>query len=430
MNSVPVVDILPWGDTAPQGGRTILICDSVETDGRFLLYTLASQCLSPPNRNAGSTVAASSSASVRRSAAERRRAVTNSNSNTSLSLSGDGSAESNSGHVLWLGCGANTQEQICTAMKKIGCDVAPLSNSQTKVSMVGKSDSAITADIHESINSPSKFQTINILTEMEQTILKDASDGTPDYNSFLKSIYKRIREWKKSCMGHLNQANPKPCLVLLDNVSQLANFFGSRLVYSFILQVRSLLQQGIILKDASTRHTYNPFSLIISCSHDLDQEYYLAATNQEQSNQSVTGAKQAQYIGAGGRGVLLNSPAELALLEQRASYELLGSDGRGGGEGTDVPVWERALVELADGIVDVTPLPSGFARDVMGRLVFTERKGGLGWKGGKDGASKIARSNGIHGTSGSGSIGNIKFSSQIVNYSCWEGGVKAIRLRA
>jgi hypothetical protein len=381
------------------------------------------------------------SASFRRSAARRNQASSSSN------ISGGEStgAESNSGNVLWLGCCANTHEQICAAMKKIGCDVAPPPSHRTKASafpmaMAGAGGgNAMDMDIKESSNKPSRFQIINIMTDMEQTMMNDTetSDEEPPtakysheefYESFLKNIYKQIKEWKKSHMGSMNRANPKSCLVLLDNVSQLANFFGPRLVYSFILQVRSLLQQEQPIDGSST--TTNPFSLIVSCSHDMDQEYYLAATNQEQSNQSVTGAKQAQYIGAGGRGVLLSSPAELALLEQRANYELLGGDSRGG-ESMDVPVWERALVELADGIIDVTPLPSGFARDVMGRLVFTERKGGLGWKGGKDHEDKIRRNNGsLHGGSGGGSIGNVKFSSQIVNYSCWEGGVKAIRLRA
>ena len=403
MNSVPVVDVLPWGDTAPQGGRTILICDSVETDGRFLLYTLASQCLSP----FGSNTSAGAVGGSRSASAAFRRSSEGINRSRQAIVGGSASvdSESNSGNVLWLGCGANTNEQIRAAMKKIGCDVSPPTNKRINTS---------------TIEEASRFKVIPIITEIEQMISKGATDGTAFetygqedfYETYLKQTYQKAKEWKKSCLDQVSEgATLKPCLVIIDNVSQLANLFGSKLVYSFVLQLRSLLIRP------NTSSSTNPFSFTILCSNDMDQEYYLATTNQEQSNKSVTGAKHSQYIGAGGRGVLLTSP-ELALLEQRASYELSV------GEDNDFPVWERTLVELADGIVDVTPLPSGFARDIMGRLVFTERKGGLGWIGDKaEDTEQRSKPNPV-------SIGTSKFSSQIVNFSCTEGGVRAIRLRA
>ena len=83
--------------------------------------------------------------------------------------------------------------------------------------------------------------------------------------------------------------------------------------------------------------------------------------------------------------------------------------------------WERALVEMADGIVDVTPLPSGFAKDVHGRLVFTGRwGGGLGWL---DEEGNTAAKPFVNTSS------NSNFSTTIVNFCCSDAGVRAIRLR-
>jgi hypothetical protein len=71
------------------------------------------------------------------------------------------------------------------------------------------------------------------------------------------------------------------------------------------------------------------------------------------------------------------------------------------------------LVELADGVIDVVPLASGFAKDVHGRLIFTSKWGaGLGWK--KNDNSSTAKNN---------------FSTTLVNFCCSDAGVRAIRLR-
>ena len=43
--------------------------------------------------------------------------------------------------------------------------------------------------------------------------------------------------------------------------------------------------------------------------------------------------------------------------------------------------WERSLVQVADGIVDVVPLASGYTREAHGRLLFSEVPAGRGWGG-------------------------------------------------
>jgi len=110
------------------------------------------------------------------------------------------------------------------------------------------------------------------------------------------------------------------------------------------------------------------------------------------------GGKQGQWVGAGGDSCTTEAEA--------ASTSVY---------------WERGLVEIADGVIDVIPLQSGFSKEAHGRLVFTERMGGRGWydHGGQGGG----RSNRVYSTK------RIP-AARIVNYFCGDQGVKAIRLRA
>ena len=126
-----------------------------------------------------------------------------------------------------------------------------------------------------------------------------------------------------------------------------------------------------------------------------------------------------------------------ALLPQRTVLinDSVGTDGRfllhqqivvGGAAGG---AWERNLVELADGIVDVMPLQSGFSLEAHGRLVFTERKGGRGWR---DAASSAAGGRRLPSTArptSSSAAGAPAFLTT-VNYCCEDSSIKAFRLRS
>jgi hypothetical protein len=109
-----------------------------------------------------------------------------------------------------------------------------------------------------------------------------------------------------------------PIVVVLDDISALSALFGERLVYSFVLSLNS-----------PSRSSSHPFGLVVRCSNDCDVDASgVYATSQIGSdNSSATG---------------------------------------------DVP-WERSLVELADSIINVTLLPSGYSRDVHGRLTLSGR---------------------------------------------------------
>jgi hypothetical protein len=358
MNSVPLTDVLPWGfDKPPAGGRTTLICDSSETDGRFLLHTIASQCLSSSSSTSSSRTPLASSSLIS-SSASLLPAVPNKNSNASVN---------SQYNILWINCGLKTEAQIYAAMKKIGCDV------RTNESLV-------------------HIMTIRIPTDES---LEENENSVSAEEKYLKGFYQDIQR-KTSSMSNY--------IIIVDDATLLSTYFGPSLTYAFIQMLKGLIairKQNTIGTSTSTiPQIENDAGLIIRASHDLDQEHYLHSNSTHQEQKSVTGNKVLNYIGAGGKGILHDSES-LAKIELGAQYEL------------EEMVWERSLVELADGVIDVVPLASGFAKDVHGRLIFTSKWGaGLGWK--KNDNSSTAKNN---------------FSTTLVNFCCSDAGVRAIRLR-
>eukprot|EP01083_Nonionella_stella_P002695 7743_1 len=307
MNSVPLTDVLPWGDDAPSGGRTILVFDSAEADGRFLCHEIVSQCLS---FNKGAKT-----------------------------LKGDPVIKSKARNIIWLHCGTVTKNQIRAAMKRKGCD---LRSNQDMVDII--------------------MIIPNLIDSNEKNI-----------GEYLKNIYYQVKQ---------KVDKYAECLIIIDDATSLSIFFRSTTILSFFQKIKALVRTRANLDDG-----YDS-GLVIIASQDLNQEQYFREVTQEQT--TVTSGEKFNYIGA---EQALKNDAPLK------SEEIC---------------WEMALTELADGIVDVVPLASGFARDVHGRLIFTERlTGGLGWK--------------ETGYNESKSTGG--FSTCIVNYCCSDAGVRAIRLR-
>ena len=126
------------------------------------------------------------------------------------------------------------------------------------------------------------------------------------------------------------------------------------------------------------------------------------------------------------------------LLEEQCNYLSLSSD--------SVPslLYRSGLLEIADGIVDVCPLESGYARDVLGRLSFVATWGGGGWWGigagnttvgglaarRMGGGGGIIGSSGQHATKKKEGIVTGAYSSICVNYRCDDSGVRVMRLRS
>ena len=423
MSSVPLTDVLPWGDSIPKGGRTILICDSTETDGRFLLHTLTYQCLCQNNKN-----------------------NTNNNSNNINVSNNTIENNNNKGKVLWIHCGSSTNQDIRTALKKAGCDAKAIGFGigMNRNNVIDRHN--LSSLSSSSSSSSSQLDIINIHQGLSEYYMNSLIVGNNDnrndnhhddndnimiykyHNDFIKNIYIQVKDWMKNHYhNHNNEttvlqtttssSSAQP-LIIIDNVTLLSTQIGPKLTHVLIQKIQSLL----LLHNQSRIGC-----LAISCSYDFDQEYYLNSTQQSKRNTNVTGGKIMQYIGGGGRGILCDSE-EMSNLYQKMIFEY-------------VHVWERSLVEMVDGIIDVVPLASGFARDVHGRLVFSENLGSLGWRSSNDNKgddddddmSDNVRNRGKKGVDFSSHYiartQHGSFSTTTVNFCCHDNGVRAIRLR-
>jgi hypothetical protein len=254
--SIPLAEALPWPKLEPEG-QCFLVCDSLQTNGRFLSYTLTSQVLV--------------------SKAETR--------------------------ILWISCGPNTERLILNGLKRM--------------------------DVPFNGGKEQRLHIRCVPSELSQHVLQDSDkedNHNVDVESFMKNLYKDIQTWaatNSSTGGWL----------VIEDVSALGCLVGERLAYVFIMSMRSLLRKHSLL------------GILMTCSNDNNM---LQKENENQVRPG--GSYNVDWVAAGGRGP-----------EQRTT--------------TTIP-WERHLVEMADGIVDVLPLASGYSREAHGRLVFTTRPGG------------------------------------------------------
>lgn len=263
LSRCPIEDVLPWltaakrpGANAAAQNSTILIQDRVQTSGRFLLFV---------------TVA---------------------------------NAHHNQQGVLWLSfSGAYTIELMQQGLKKMGCLVAG-SAPRTATAETNVSSSTFT-------DATQRLTMRAVAQEMAETImLKGASDF--DAESFVRGLYRQVSEWV--------QKQEAPCLLLLDDVSALADLVGPRLAFTLVYQIRAKLNSG-------------QARLLVRCAGD-----YCAQS---------TSTDEQKWIGVSGE----NSPTT-----------------------TTSPFgWESCLVDLVDLVVDVLPLQSGYSREAHGRLLLTPR---------------------------------------------------------
>jgi hypothetical protein len=290
--AVPLTEALPW--TPPFPSRTLLLNDSIGSDGRFLMHTLASQILSTP-----SATGSNNKARIKR------------------------------GRVLWLGCGPVSEAQIFQSLKKIGCEKTELSQALLWSNQSG-------ADEKNDRAAPKTALTI-------RSLVAEICSQIENPEVFLKQIYQYIQNWllPSSDSGDEDDA---PKWIILDDVSSLGNLLGERLVYSFLLAL-----------NAKSHEISISYGLMIRCSID----------SEEKSLPTFVGSSVAtgpDWFGSGGLGQR-NNAANLLDFQ--------------------VP-WERSLIELADGVMDVLPLTSGYTRELHGRIIFSQLPGGRGWGSDKD----------------------------------------------
>lgn len=137
-----------------------------------------------------------------------------------------------------------------------------------------------------------------------------------DAETFTKQLFGQIREWAQQ------QKDDEEQWIVLDDVSILSTLLGSRLLYALILSLQA----------------EQKCKLMIRCSQQMTE-----------SDDNFVESVNAPWIGAGGS------------VEHNSQKQRLE--------------WEPALVELADWIVDVLPLQSGYTREAQGRIVMSENTG-------------------------------------------------------
>jgi hypothetical protein len=249
----PLSQVFSW-----QENETVLIADSVESDGRFVLCTLSSQVLS------------------RRS------------------------------NILWLCSTAITDQLILGALKKIGCD------------KMATMSAYLPENGHPTPEMLPRLTIRSIPTLLDHA-LGHVEDEAFNEEIFVKDLYQKIKVWR---LLQDKSDQHSESWVILDDVSALATLVGERLTYGLVLSLQAL----------KVKH---PFGLAIRCSNDSDIE---AA--------GLMVVRSSDWFGAGGE----------AAHNDRST----------------IP-WERTLTELADTVVDVLPLASGYTREAHGRLIFTGR---------------------------------------------------------
>jgi hypothetical protein len=143
----------------------------------------------------------------------------------------------------------------------------------------------------------------------------DEDDAQFDRTSFCKDLYRQVKQW----CAEKDASNSTRSWIILDDVSTLQNLLGERNVYAFVLSIHSLARK-------------------------LSLGFALRVYNDLEQHQSSSNEISNDWIGAGG----VNDRSETFV--------------------------SSPFSELADFIVDVAPLASGYTREAHGRLIFTGRR--------------------------------------------------------
>ncbi len=324
MAAVPLTDALPSSWQTPllvASPRTILIGDSIHSDGTFLLHTVASQVLS------------SSSSSSRR---ERERA-------------GDEGTTSTSGRVFWLVGGPWTEVLVATALKRFGCEAAA---SYLRKFQQSKSTTAKGGEEEHDDKPLCILSLTDMLAQHFQQMDDRNEDESDNYNDSwnwsevcLKEVYRRIQTWSRMMTNqshHHNQSSSQ--WIILDDVSSMANLLGPRVVYRFVYAVRALARK-------------QSMGLIVRCSWDA---VVMLHQNVVVPNNNMTAIHNT--------GTVHDS------IDHTHSFGAASSSGSGSSHvAAAAAAWELSLVELADELIQVVPLPSGFSRHAHGRLLCSTR---------------------------------------------------------
>ena len=413
--------------------RTLLVTDG-PTDGRFLLHALALQFLS--SRHSPSP----SSRPVARPAGDAEEHVAAALPPRALE-----------GAVLWIACTPVIERQIAMGLRR--GSQHDLGGTNTVVG--GSSASGWT-------EGGSRMSIVSVPLELADAALERVDFS---HEAYLKGLHRRIVHWldhreleQATSPSERRRRRPSggnreilgPNLVVIDGATTLSTLFGDKLASMFLSSVRSSMKKrsGVCRKSSSsldaefssspatggidrTNLTVSTVDLLAIRVSSPDDGGLYHVDGDESTKAEKLRSEYARLLrpwlgfGSGAFGQDEDGVgASIPLMEEQSNYLCLSPD--------SVPslLYRSGLYEIADGIVDVSPLESGYARDVLGRLSFGASWSGKGWWGIAGITAGSARN--IAGLAGTKKREGLvrAYASICVNYKCDDSGVRVMRLRS
>lgn len=428
--------------------RTLLITDAVSTDGRFLLHTLALQYLSSRY-----------------------------SFDSSESIDGDNKSSTVEGAVLWISCAPVAEKQIMMGLRKgLQHNLGGGNTTGPASGWTGGKSSGSSSFSQGGIgNSSGRIHIVSMPMELADAALEQQENASSfSHEEYLKKLYKRIVHWLNHRellpMQQSQQKQEKnatssslgPNLIIIDSATTLGTLFGDGLANAFLSSVRSAMKKHsnkrCSLVSSSNTATANATTqtagTINTCSATITNLLAIRASSpddgglyQIEDDGNMKGEKlRSEYarllrpwLGFGSGSSLNNdgggAGTNVLQMEEQSNYLSLSPN-------SSVPslLFRSGFYEVADGIVDVSPLESGYARDVLGRLSFTTTWNGKGWWGiagtGNSVSAGSAHVGGIGGNMNSSGNATKKeeiigaYTSICVNYRCDDSGARVMRLRS
>ncbi|EJK62340.1 hypothetical protein THAOC_17052 [Thalassiosira oceanica] len=392
-------DILPWGspvsssegsnDAQSSRTSTLLVTDSVSADGRFILHALALQYLS--TRHSGHVV----------------------RPEDQLLLEGS---------VLWISSAPVSEKQLLLCMRKglqhnLGGSGSRIGSSSGLIGRAGDDPSDSSGR-----STAGRINVISVPLELADAALEGETVDLA-LEDYAKKLHARVVRWLKDRSMESSCSNPSeservtsrakgPTLLVIDNATALASLMGDRLAGSFVASVRgSMTRHSAVASkqdspSSATSITVTNLLAIRATSPDDGGLYQIGGALQGDKIRAEHARILRPWLGMGS-GISNptdeDSRVDVLELEEKSNYQLPSI------------VHKWGLYEMADGIVDVSPLESGYARDVLGRLSFLTTFYGQGWWGTKT------------GNEGKATNMNETFS---INYKCDDSGIRTMRLRS
>lgn len=361
------------------------------------------------------------------------------------------------GAVLWISCAPVTEKQMMIGLRKGmqhnlggGGNTGGSASSGAYVGQGGVGGHIHIVSIPLELADAALYHNENAGEKNEDT--------TFSHEEYLKQLHRRIVHWLKHrellLMQQSSSERPQqsqeqqhsdrilgPSLIIIDNATTLGTLFGDRLANAFVSSIRSSLKRHAKKTSSHSNKSSNSTSNTTIKTAITTINHLLAI---RASSPDDGGLYQIDGSDGSMKGEKLRSEYS-RLLRPWLGFGSGVSNTDNDGAGTNIPQLEEqsndlslsphsvpsllytsGLYEIADGIVDVSPLESGYARDVLGRLSFATTWSGKGWWGiaghgaGSKGSGNAVKQEDVNGA----------YSSFCVNYRCDDSGVRVMRLRS